>query len=41
VKKCTVRLIQAFWPVNFRAGPDGSLMLTHRDLQIDVKGVDF
>jgi hypothetical protein len=41
VKKCTVRLIQTFWSGNFGARPEGSLMLTHRDLQIDVNGMDF
>jgi Tol biopolymer transport system component/DNA-binding SARP family transcriptional activator len=29
------------WSASFWARPDGSLVLTHRDLQIDVNGVDF
>ena len=29
------------WSASFWARPNGSLVLTHRDLQIDVNGVDF
>jgi dipeptidyl aminopeptidase/acylaminoacyl peptidase len=29
------------WSASFWVRPDGSLVLTHRDLQIDVNGVDF
>ena len=29
------------WSASFWTRPDGSLVLTHRDLQIDVNGVDF
>ena len=29
------------WSASFWARPDGSLVLNHRDLQIDVNGVDF
>jgi Tol biopolymer transport system component/DNA-binding SARP family transcriptional activator len=29
------------WSASFWARPDGGLVLTHRDLQIDVNGVDF
>jgi hypothetical protein len=29
------------WPARCRAWPDGSLVLTHRDLPIGLNGVDF
>jgi len=32
---------ELLWSASFWARPDGSLVLTHRDLQIDVNGVDF
>lgn len=32
---------QLLWSASFWVRPDGSVVLTHRDLQIDVNGVDF
>jgi len=32
---------ELLWSASFWARPDGGLVLTHRDLQIDVNGVDF
>jgi len=32
---------ELLWSASFWVRPDGSLVLTHRDLQIDVNGVDF
>ena len=32
---------QTLWSASFWVRPNGSVVLTHRDLQIDVNGVDF